>query len=152
MLNEEIARHRCILPHQVSVENRRQVSPEWLRLLEGSLSSDPWIHGFAILLRGEGARIGQCGFTGPPGSDGIVEIAYGVEVEYREKGYATEAAMGLVEYAIEDARVRAVRAHTLPKESASTRVLKKCGFVQIGESIDHEAGLVWKWERRIAAT
>jgi RimJ/RimL family protein N-acetyltransferase len=133
---------------QMSVEERRQVSPEWLRLLDHSLPSDPWIHGFVIVLRDGGKRIGQCGFAGPPGSDGIVEIAYGVDAEYRAKGYATEAAMGLVQFALEDPRVRAVRAHTLPEENASTRVLRKCGFVQIGESIDHEVGAVWEWERR----
>src|SRR5690242_11691444 len=87
---------------QLSVEDRRQVSPEWLRLLEGSSSSDPWIHGFVMLLREGGTRIGQCGFTGPPGPDGVVEIAYGVDAVHWGKGYATEAAMGLVQYALED--------------------------------------------------
>jgi RimJ/RimL family protein N-acetyltransferase len=133
---------------QMSDEDRRQVSSEWLRLLESSGPRDPWIHGFLIQLQDRATRIGQCGFAGPPDSDGIVEIAYAVDVEHRGKGYATEAAMGLVAYAFEDPRVRVVRAHTLPQESASTRVLKKCGFAQIGESIDHEAGVVWRWERR----
>ena len=39
------------------------------------------------------------------------------------------------------------RAHTLPTPNASTRVLAKCCFQYIGEVIDPEDGLVWRWER-----
>jgi len=44
--------------------------------------------------------------------------------------------------------VRLIRAHTLPEPNASTRVLQKCGFEQVGEVTDAEDGLVWRWERR----
>jgi RimJ/RimL family protein N-acetyltransferase len=63
------------------------------------------------------------------------------------RGYATEAAAALVDFAQRDARVRVVRAHTLPERNASTRVLTKCGFELRGEVIDPEDGLVWRWER-----
>jgi RimJ/RimL family protein N-acetyltransferase len=76
-----------------------------------------------------------------------VEIAYGVDPDHRGKGYATEAAEGLVTHAFGDPRVRVVRAHTLPEPNASTRVLTKCGFRRIGEVIDPEDGLVWRWEK-----
>jgi ribosomal-protein-alanine N-acetyltransferase len=132
---------------QMSTEDKRQMSPEWLALVESS-PSDPWIHGFIMTLTSEAKPVGRCGFTGPPGSDGVVEIAYGVDPECEGKGYATEAARGLVSFALADPRVRVVRAHTLPEENASTHVLTKCGFQRHGESIDREAGVVWKWERR----
>ena len=64
------------------------------------------------------------------------------------KGYATEAAEALVSYALADPRVRVVRAHTFEKANASTRVLTKCGFGYIGEVIEPEDGLVWRWEKR----
>ena len=60
-------------PHE-----RAEVSPAWLALLDGSSSIDPWIHGFVLFHRATGSVIGKGGFTGPPGSDGAVEIAYGV--------------------------------------------------------------------------
>ena len=132
----------------MSVEDRRQVSPQWLALVESSLPVDPWLHGFVMTLRSDTKRVGKCGFTGPPGADGVVEIAYGVDPEFRGRGYATEAAMGLTKFAFTDPRVRIVRAHTLPHENASTHILTKCGFTRVGESIDHEAGIVWRWERR----
>jgi RimJ/RimL family protein N-acetyltransferase len=76
-----------------------------------------------------------------------VEISYGIDPDHRGKGYATEAAAGLTSYAFGDPRVRVVRAHTFEKENASTRVLTKCGFRYIGEVIDPEDGLVWRWEK-----
>ena len=60
---------------------------------------------------------------------------------------ATEAAEGLASFAFGSGRVRVVRAHTLPEPNASTRVLAKCGFRYIGEVIDPEDGLVWRWEK-----
>src|SRR5438046_10487620 len=82
-----------------------------------------------------------------PTADGMVEIAYGVNPEKQGKGYATEAAEALVAFALSSGRVRVVRAHTLPEPNASTRVLAKCGFRHIGEVVDPEDGLVWRWEK-----
>ena len=79
--------------------------------------------------------------------EGVVEIAYGIDPDHQGRGYATEAAAALVEFALATDTVRLVRAHTLPESNASTRVLTKCGFEHIGEHIDPEDGLVWRWER-----
>ena len=45
--------------------------------------------------------------------------------------------------------MRLVRAHTLPHENASTRVLTKCKFSCVGEVMGPEDGLVWRWELRL---
>jgi RimJ/RimL family protein N-acetyltransferase len=78
----------------------------------------------------------------------MVEIAYGVAPEHQGQGYATEAAEAMISYAFNSGQVRIVRAHTLVAENASTRVLAKCGFRPVGEVIDPEDGLVWRWEIR----
>jgi [ribosomal protein S5]-alanine N-acetyltransferase len=126
---------------------RKEVSAAWLALLDGSSPADPWIHGFALVHRASGSVVGRCGFKGPPDADGVVEIAYGVNPEHEGKGYATEAAGALVGYALSHGQIRVVRAHTLPQANASTRVLAKCGFHRVGEVMDPEDGLVWRWER-----
>jgi RimJ/RimL family protein N-acetyltransferase len=77
----------------------------------------------------------------------MVEIAYGIAPERQGHGFATEAAGALLRFAAADPRVRLLRAHTLPEPNASTHVLRKCGFVQLGEVIDPEDGPVWRWER-----
>ena len=106
------------------------------------------MHGFHVVHRDTGLVVGTCGFKGPP-ADGVVEIAYGVAPDHQGKGYATEAARALVAYALGSGDVRIVRAHTLPKSNASKRVLSKCGFRHVGEVIDPEDGLVWRFEKEI---
>lgn len=132
---------------QLQPGEKAALSAAWLALLDNSAAVDPWVHGFMMVHRSSGATIGFCGFKGPPGADGVVEIAYGVAPEYQGKGYATEAAKALFHYAVSNGQVRVVCAHTLPKPNASTRVLTKCGFRRVGEVTDPEDGLVWRWEK-----
>ena len=58
-----------------------------------------------------------------------------------------KAAQALTTYAFSSGKVRLVRAHTRPEANASTRVLAKCGFRRVGEVINPEDGLVWRWEK-----
>ncbi len=131
----------------MSPAEKTQLSTDWLALLDAATSADPWIIGFFLVDRESGSTVGQCGFKGPPTPDGMVEIAYAIDPAHQGKGYATEAAEALVTYAFESDLVRVVRAHTLPTPNASTRVLTKCGFGHLGEVVDPEDGLVWRWER-----
>lgn len=131
----------------MSLADQAEVSPDWLARLRAAPSADPWTHGFAMVLKTSGAVIGSCGYKGPPSSDLVVEIAYGVNADQQGRGYATEAAEALTRYALESPQVQLVCAHTRPEENASTRVLTKCGFRWVGEVNDPEDGLVWRWER-----
>ena len=110
------------------------------------LTGSQWTLGFAIVHRATNAVIGGCGFKGPPGAVGVVEIAYGVAPDHRRNGYATEAAAALAAFAFGNDEVRVVRAHTFAVANDSTRVLAKCGFQAVGEVIDPEDGVVWRWE------
>jgi [ribosomal protein S5]-alanine N-acetyltransferase len=126
--------------------DKAQLSADWLARLHASTSPDPWVHGFSVVQLDTGITVGQCGFKGPPDTNGVVEIAYGVASEQEGKGYATEAARALVAYAFSIDQVNRVRAHTLPTSSASKRVLAKCGFQYVGEINDPEDGLVCRFE------
>jgi [ribosomal protein S5]-alanine N-acetyltransferase len=148
-LSREDARARVA---GMNPQARAQVSPAWLALVETSGPLDPWIHGFIMTSPDQTVVIGQCGFKGPPDAEGAVEIAYGVDPFYQGRGYATEAAEALTDYAFRSGLVSVVRAHTLPEPNASGRVLTKCGFVRVGEVIDPEDGLVWRWEKRKPAS
>src|SRR5215471_10426196 len=80
---------------QMQPQEKAALSAAWLARLDSSGPVDPWIHGFVMVNRVSGSNVGFCGFKGPPGADGVVEIAYGVAPEQRGKGYATEAARAL---------------------------------------------------------
>jgi ribosomal-protein-alanine N-acetyltransferase len=123
-------------------------STEFMTRVETAKQSDPWKFGFAVIHKIDNVLIGTCGFPGPPDENGVVEIAYGIAPRYQGKGYATEAAMALIEFAKKDPRVKTICAHTLAETSASTRILEKCGFKKTGDAVDPENNLpVWRWER-----
>ena len=146
ILNPLTREETLAMVEAMSPENRAEVSEEWLAALRASASIDPWRHGFSMVHQATGHTVGQCGFKGPP-ADGVVEIAYAVDPEHQSNGYATEAAEALTKFAFAQ-NVAIVRAHTLPAANASTRVLTKCGFRHLGEVIDPEDGLVWRWEKQ----
>lgn len=132
----------------MSSADQAQVSPSWLARLRASHAADPWTHGFRIVDRASRVTVGSCAYKGPPDDGGAVEIAYSVFPEQQGRGYATEAARALVDYAFDVESVQVVRAHTLPENSASARVLTRCGFTWVGEVVDPEDGRVWRWELR----
>ncbi len=88
--------------------------------------------------------IGSGGYKGKP-LDGTVEFGYEIAPAYRNRGLATEMAMGLIENAFKDERVKTIIAHTLGQENPSTRVLQKCGFEKTEDLHDPEVGVIWKW-------
>ncbi len=74
--------------------------------------------------------VGCVGYKGPP-EGGTAEIGYSILRAYRERGYATEAALALTEAAFRRRDVHRVIAETLPTLGASMRVLEKCGFRRV---------------------
>lgn len=123
---------------------RAQISADWWAKFEQSAFEDPWIHGFSLLMS-DGTNVGIGSFKGPP-TNGVVEIAYAILPQHQGRGYATAAASAMVDYAFRSAEVRMVIAHTLPDGAASQRVLQKAGFRHVGEVVDPEDGLVWRFE------
>jgi ribosomal-protein-alanine N-acetyltransferase len=140
---EEALGHINALPP----EDRAQVSPAWLAMLEESDIPSVWIVGFFMTLEATGEGVGSCGFAGPPDSGGVVELAYAVDQAHRGQGYATEAADALARFALAAGGVSAVRAHTLDDCGASAKVLTRCGFAKLGQISHPEDGLVWRWEK-----
>ena len=129
-------------------EQLLSASADFMARLEIARQPDPWQFGFAVIHKIDKVLIGMGSFPGPPDSNGVAEIAYGIAPGYQGKGYATEVANALIEFAWRDPRVKRIRAHTLAEISASTRVLEKCGLEKVSETIDPENNLpVWRWER-----
>ena len=60
------------------------------------------------------------------------EIGYSVLAEYRERGYATEAAQAFVHWALGHAGIEVIAAQTFPNLPKSIRVMEKCGLALVG--------------------
>lgn len=91
----------------------------------------------------DGLVVGGIGFFGPPapGPDGEpeVEVGYGLVPGARGHGAATEALRGMLTQA--DLLGVRVRASVQPSNTASVRVLAKCGFTGLRGS-DEDGNLV----------
>ena len=85
-------------------------------------------HVFAILLKSSGEFIGAIGFGG---AKEMPYVGYWIGRRHWNHGYATEAVMGLIDYA-RWLGIPALQADTFPNNPSSARVLAKAGFVNIG--------------------
>jgi RimJ/RimL family protein N-acetyltransferase len=101
----------------------------------------PWI---GYLAFEDGTCVGTCAFPSAPRNN-VVEIAYFTFPGNDGRGVATRMAALLISLAKASAPNVVVTAHTLPEENASTRVLRKLGFVLDGLRIHEEDGLIWVW-------
>jgi ribosomal-protein-alanine N-acetyltransferase len=75
--------------------------------------------------------VGDAGFKGPP-ADGVVEIGYSVIPDRRRRGYASEAAVALVDWARSQEDVDSVIAACDRENVASIRTLERLGFARTG--------------------
>ena len=116
-----------IIPMIVEGRRKDPSSAEWIRL---------------IAHRVDKIVIGDIGFIKPPDEEGNVEFGYSIVPEYQGKGYATEAARAMIEWAFKQRGVRRVIASCLNDNTASTRVLEKAGMRQIEPEDD-----LLRWER-----
>lgn len=90
-----------------------------------------WYTPWQISLKTDGTAIGDAVFKAAP-QEGCVEIGYGIEEPYWGKGYMTEAAQTLIDWAFQQAGCCIVEAETEAHNLASQRVLQKLGFTPCG--------------------
>ena len=119
---------RSVIETTVQLYSRVGWCPPWIGYL--AFEQDQWV--------------GTCAFASPPKA-GVVEIAYFTFPGLEGRGVATRMAERLVSMAKKFMPEVLVAAHTLPQESASTRILRKNGFVFAGPAIHAEDGQIWVW-------
>ncbi len=117
----------------------------FLRGLEDEIASDPdnylFFTEFMIVLKENSHIIGSIDFKYVP-KDGVTEIGYGLNPSYEGHGYMTEALQSFLDLG-RRLGIKRVLADTLPGNTKSQNVLKKCGF-----SFLKEEGNLW-WERKL---
>lgn len=88
-----------------------------------------WYTHWIIVCHPQETVAGGLCFKGPPDGSGQVEIGYGVDEEYRNRGLITEALQAACQWALQQPGVSAVLAETEKANLPSQRVLEKTGFV-----------------------
>jgi [ribosomal protein S5]-alanine N-acetyltransferase len=120
------------------------LSPDWpladlLDVLPIQASAPPEVERFGVWVIVEQASrtvVGDIGFFGPPNASGVLEVGYSVVPDRRRRGYATEAAAGLVAWALDQPGVRAIVATCDAGNEASVLTLERIGFHRTGEQDD----------------
>ena len=117
----------------VAGETDEELKAAYTQMLEGSLRHpEQWLwYAIWTIARKDGVPVGDLCFKGF-NPDGSVEIGYGIAERYRGQGYASEAVMAAVDWALRQPCVTRVEAETEPNNRISQRVLEKCGFVPNG--------------------
>jgi [ribosomal protein S5]-alanine N-acetyltransferase len=128
----------------VSDASRRAIHIKLEKMEVAPESTHAWFTYWMLIIREQGLGVGMVGFKGTPGSDGEVEIGYGISQAYQSQGYMTEAVRGLVGWALQQPECLSVRAETLRTNLPSHRVLQKSGF-QISRETQLE--LFWRIRR-----
>ncbi|WP_409304447.1 GNAT family N-acetyltransferase [Peribacillus sp. SCS-155] len=124
-----------VFPYAVSEqwpnEDYAQIIPQIVQLLKMDPTREKW--GWLLVDKQDKTLMGEIGCKGGPNERGIVEIGYGIVPAYQSKGYAAEAASGLVEWLKTLPQVKKIIADCLIENLASARVLQKAGFTKIKE-------------------
>ena len=117
----------------IAATEEDELKQAYREMLQGCLDHPEQWDWYAIWLitRKDGTHIGDLSFKGLH-PDGSAEIGYGIDPAFRGNGYATEAVDAAVRWALEQPGVIRVEAETDPHNSASQRVLEKCGFLPSG--------------------
>lgn len=96
--------------------------------------TDRWVwHGFFWLIRkSDRTVVGSFDFKREPDENGYTEIGYGLGEEWRGRGYMSEAVEEACRWALSQPDVKGISAETEPDNTASAKVLRRCGFAETG--------------------
>ena len=94
-------------------------------------------HFKAIIHRENGKLIGFISLGDMNRYEGYVELEYAIAVEYRNRGYATEAVKCMVDYGFSEMELSVIAAWVRSHNHESVRVLEKCAFTFEGRLRKH---------------
>lgn len=115
-----------------------EVLPALVAQMEAEASEFVW--NWLIVHKQDRAIVGDVGFMGGP-AEGKAEIGYSIVAEYRNRGYATEAALYLIHWALQQREIRLVTAQCLHDNLGSIKVLEKVGMQRLEAD-----GQMLQWE------
>lgn len=108
---------------------------------------EPWLLR-AVGLHESRTMVGCIGFHTLPGAEylspyapGSVEFGYTIFSDYRGRGYASEAAQALMDWATQQHRVTRFVVSISPGNEPSLRIAQKFGFRKVGTVVDPEDGV-----------
>lgn len=119
-----------------------EILPKIIKNLESV--DEPTGFGSWIIVKKDGMYgIGDAGYKAKPNEKGEVDLGYSLTESERRKGYATEIAIALTNWAFSKAEVKSITASCALTNIPSARVLEKLGMHKVSQ--DNEM-IYWRIE------
>jgi RimJ/RimL family protein N-acetyltransferase len=132
-------------PYLVCEERRRVWRRRARQLVETPDDAD-WVTGVVVV---DAVAVGGAGFHEAPNEDGVLEVGYGIDPEFRRRGHGREALRVMIDRARQEPAVRRVVASVSPDNQPSLNLIGQFGFERTGEQWDEEDGLEWVFELNV---
>ena len=107
--------------------------------LDNGPASAPWLLR-AIISKADRNMLGYFNFHGPPDDRGVAEIGYTIWPRHRRRGYAEETVRAMFAWAHRTHGLTRFRASVAPDNEPSLAMVRKLGFVHVGEQWDEIDG------------
>ena len=121
-------------------EKQRDDVGQTIRLIYGDLFANKESLILAIRLRDSGELAGLAEFYGLRDELHKVSVGYRLREAFWGRGLATETAELMVGYLYEKTNIQIVTASVMVENSASARVLEKCGFIRTARGVEEDWG------------
>ncbi|MFB1051456.1 GNAT family N-acetyltransferase [Paraliobacillus sp. JSM ZJ581] len=138
---EKITTHN--VPSEYPMEVYKELLPYKIERFSQYPEEDEW-EGI-IVHKADNVIIGDMGFKGDPDENGEMDLGYSILPKYQGNGFATEMAVAMVQWGLNQPHVKRITASCSNENQASKRVLEKAGFKQINKK-DNE--IYWAIENK----
>lgn len=112
----------------VTEEVRQAIGAKRAKMLRARKAHHPWYTYWLMVLKQRPFAAGLIGFKGYPNRAGEVEVGYGIDPGYQNRGYTTEAVKALFHWAFKQPECQAIISQTARTNLASQRVVQKAGM------------------------
>jgi RimJ/RimL family protein N-acetyltransferase len=85
--------------------------------------------------------IGSAGFHNLPDENGMIEIGFGIDPTFQNKGYGKQLLHGMWNWVLKDQRVKTLRYTVSPSNLISKQIIQKLEFNLVGEQLDDIDGV-----------
>ena len=126
-------------PHKYFLNNRNPIP---YRI--NQVRKDPKVAKYLLrvaVLRENMEIIGSAGFHNLPDENDMIEIGFGIDPTFQNKGYGKQLLYGMWNWVVKQPGVKTLRYTVSPTNVISRQIIQKSGFKLVGEQVDDVDGL-----------
>ena len=126
-------------PHKYFLNNRNPISYRINQVRKNPEAAKYLLR--VAVLKQHMVVVGSAGFHTLPDENGMIEIGFGVDPAFQNKGYGKQILHGMWGWVVNEPRVKTLRYTVSPENLISQHIIKKLRFDLVGEQMDEEDGL-----------